>query len=61
MRILIFILLAFNIVQINAQNVQYNLIERESERKQVRKDKFNIHIQSEIKPDLVWFHAIEPN
>ena len=61
MRILIITLLAFNIFQLNAQNTQYNLIERESEEKRVRKDEFNIHIKTEIKPDLVWFHAIESN
>ena len=61
MRIHILSLLAFSIFQINAQNIQYKLIERESEGKKVRKDQFNVHINTEIKPDLVWFHAIEPN
>ena len=43
-----------------AQEVNYKLIERNSERSQVRIDTFNIHLKTELYDGIYWVQAIEP-
>jgi hypothetical protein len=61
MRIPLFLILAFNLSYIQAQDIQFKLLNLDNEREQVRKDTFNIHLKTTIEPELAWFQAIEPN